>query len=156
MRQQSPQEQHDEEPLRWHYPRQWKPHTPQILSVKALSLTEVGLELVAECVHRSTKLKSLKDVETLARFVFDGLPPNLGVHVLRFETKTGEVIFQRTIFDLFRELTGENDDHGRIRRRCLRPANRSSVAARLRACPYFEPLNSEESPTPTKQGGPDQ
>jgi hypothetical protein len=61
------EEQHDQEPFRW--------HAPQILSVKALSLTAVGLEVVAECVHRSTKLKSLKDVEALARFVFDGLPP---------------------------------------------------------------------------------
>ena len=107
MRQESPREQHDEEALRWHFPRQWKPHTPQILSVKALSVTAFGLEVVAECVHRSTKLKSLKDVEELARFVFDGLPPNLGVHVLRFETEMGEVIFQRTIFDLLRELTRE-------------------------------------------------
>jgi hypothetical protein len=107
MRQGSPREQHDEEPFRWHFPRQWKPHTPQILSVKALSLTAVGLEVVAECVHRSTKIKSIKDVETLARFVFDGLPPNLRVHVLRFETEMGEVIFQRTIFDLLRELTGK-------------------------------------------------
>jgi hypothetical protein len=75
MRQGSPREQHDEEPFRWHFPRHWKPHTPQILSVKALSLTPVGLDVVAEGAHRSTKLKSLKDVETLARFVFDGRPP---------------------------------------------------------------------------------
>jgi hypothetical protein len=114
MRQESARERHDEEPLRRHCFRQWKPHTPQVLSVKALSVTAIGLEVVAECVHRSTKLKSLKDVEALARFVFDGLPPNLRVHVLRLETEMGELIFQRTILDLLQELTRETTTAGSI------------------------------------------
>jgi hypothetical protein len=67
--------------------------------------------------------------KTLARFVFDRLPPNLRVHVLRFEIESGEVIFQLEAYCYSPGFSS-----------CRAPARRSEKLCLLACYSAFKPV----------------